>query len=125
MLSIRRSTTSSSTKSSRAADPLPLPWEREPHARGGVRAPRFDEPRLKWQGQGVPLLRHAIAAHAVEPRGEPRIRRRDRLGGGSPRGPSLHAHRPSESLVHRCGICSLWTTFFRPVLPYERGGIVP
>src|SRR5213592_1772574 len=72
-------------------DSLPLPAERDPHARDGEGAPRFDEPWLERQGQGVPLFRHTIPARAIEPRGEPRIRRRDRLRTGLPRDPSLHA----------------------------------
>src|SRR5881296_1410246 len=95
-------------------DLLPLPTKRDAHARDGKGAPRFDEPRFKCQGQGVPLFRYTIAAHAIEPRGEPRIRRRDRPGRGPSRDPSLHAHRPSESAVHWCGICCLWTGFCRP-----------
>src|SRR2546426_262101 len=78
-------------------DLLPLPSERDPHARDGVRAPRFDEPRFKCQGQGVPILRHTIATHAVEPRGEPRIRRRDRLRG--PR--AISAPRSAGSTLFR------------------------
>src|SRR5467141_5081734 len=97
-------------------DLLPLPTDHDPHAGDGERAPRFREPWLERQGQGVPFLRHTIAPHAAEPRGEPRIRRRDRLGSPFPQGPSLHAHRPSKSDVHRCGIWCLWTTFCQPAL---------
>src|SRR6266705_4001166 len=68
-------------------DLLPLPTEHDPHAGDGVGAPGFREPWLERQGQGVPFLRHTIAPHATEPRGEPRIRRRDWLGRGPPGDP--------------------------------------